>query len=286
MACAAVVSMLTGCKEDTQPRLETPTEFVLNTPPLSENTYVLSADNGVELSMSQADYGVGIVPIYTAQVSLTKDFSDFRTLPESYTMARFTVPGESLALALCDMKGFTDPSNFDATPFPVFMRVVSSVNNAPVGENGTSPYTITSNIIELKSVAPYFAVKLPDTVWIIGAFPGWDVANDTAPLVETAPESGVYEGTYTIPAGSFQLRFYDQLGDWDSWSIGSQDDDAPVDITFADGVYTGPAYVSEGDKDKKGKGSWQVTDWQGGTVKFTLYMSDRKKASVKFEIVD
>ncbi|MCM1005521.1 MAG: SusE domain-containing protein [Prevotella sp.] len=279
MALTVLLSMaFTSCKEDTQPRLERPTEFVLNTPALADNTYVLSANDGVELSVSQADYGMGIVPTYTVEVATKADKSDAKALPEQYTNARFTVPGESLSLALCEQLGYVSEETFSNKAVPVYVRVISSVA-------GCDYATIASNWIELKSVQPYFAVKLPDNIWVIGQPTGWDVASSDMVLTETEIESRIYQGTYYIAAGEFQFRFYDQLGDWSSWSIGAQDEDNPVDISFTDGVYEGPAYLG-GAGDEKGKGSWQVADWAGGTVKMTVNLSNPKKASVIFEIVD
>lgn len=278
MGLAVLLSTaFTSCKEDTQPRLERPTEFVLNTPALADNTYVLSADNGVELSVSQADYGMGIVPTYTVEVATKEDKSDAKALEEKYTSARFTVPGESLSLALCEQLGYVSEETFSTTPVPVYVRVISSVA-------GCDYATIASNWVELKSVQPYFAVKLPDSIWVIGQCTGWDIATSSMELVETEIESRIYQGTFDIPAGQFQFRFYDQLGDWASWSIGSQNADGPVDITFTDGVYEGPAFLG-GDGDEQGKGSWQVSDWPGGTVKMTVNLSNPAKANVIFEIV-
>lgn len=280
---ATVFAMtFTSCKEDTQPRLERPTEFVLNTPALAHNTYVLSEASGIELSVSQANYVMGLVAKYTVEISTDEAFTNCKTLSEKYTKARFTVPGESLSLALCNLLGYVSEDTYSDSPVPVWVRVVSTVDNCDYA-------TITSNPVKLDSVVPYFAVKLPDTVWIIGAFPGWDIANDSAPLVETEAESGVYQGTYEIPAGQFQFRFYDELGDWESYSIGSQDADEPVEITFKDGKYEGPVAigVEKGDsKNPKGKGSWLVSDWPGGKVKITLVLTNRKKPYVIFEIVD
>lgn len=278
MGLAVLLSTaFTSCKEDTQPRLERPTEFVLNTPALSDNTYVLSENSGVELSVSQADYGMGIVPTYTVEVATKEDKSDAMTLPEAYTSARFTVPGESLSLALCTQLGYVSEETFSDKAVPVYVRVISSVP-------GCDYATIPSNWITLKSVQPYFAVKLPDNIWVIGACTGWDVASSTMVLTETAVESRIYQGTFEIPAGQFQFRFYDQLGDWNSWSIGAQNEDSTVEISFTDNVYEGPAYLG-GDGDEKGKGSWQVTDWPGGTVKMTVDLNNPAKAKVIFEIV-
>lgn len=279
MALAVLFSLaFTSCKEDTQPRLQQPTEFVLNTPALAENTYVLSAEDGIELSVSQANYGMGIVPTYTVEVATKADKSDAKALPEQYTSSRFTVPGESLSLALCEQLGYVSEDTFSNKAVPVYVRVISSVAGADYA-------TIASNWIELKSVQPYFAVKLADNIWVIGQCTGWDVASSSMMLTETEIESRIYQGTFFIPAGEFQFRFYDQLGDWNSWSIGAQDADNPVDISFKDGVYEGPAFLG-GAGDEKGKGSWQVTDWAGGTVKMTVNLSNPKKATVIFEIVD
>lgn len=278
MALTVLLSMaFTSCKEDTQPRLERPTEFVLNVPPMADNTYVLSEDNGVELSVSQPDYGMGIVPVYTVEVATKADKSDARALPEAYTNARFTVPGESLSLALCEQLGYVSEETFSNKAVPVYVRVVSSVS-------GCDYATIASNWVELKSVQPYFAVKLPDNIWVVGNCQGWNIAQSDMVLTETEVESRIYQGTYEIPAGLFQFRFYDVLGDWNAWSIGAQDEDNPVDISFTDGVYEGPAFLG-GDGDSKGKGSWQVNDWPGGVVKMTVNLSNPKKASVIFEIV-
>jgi len=279
MALTVLLSMaFTSCKEDTQPRLERPTEFVLNTPEFAENTYVLSETTGVDLTVSQADYGMGIVPTYTVEVATKEDKSDAKVLPEAYTSSRFTVPGESLSLALCEQLGYVSEETFSDKAVPVYVRVISSVE-------GCDYATIASNWVTLKSVQPYFAVKLPDNIWVIGACSGWDVASSDMVLTETEVESRIYQGTFEIPAGEFQFRFYDKLGDWGSWSIGAQDEDNPVDITFKDGVYEGPAFLG-GEGDDKGKGSWQVTDWAGGTVKMTVDLSNPAKAKVIFEIVD
>lgn len=281
MALLAVfATAFTSCKEDTQPRLEQPTEFKLNTPPMAENTYMLSASNGIQLTVSQPNYGLGTVPTYTVIISTDKEFPADKTkeLEEKYTNARFEVPGESLSLAMCSLLGYVDEDTYSDQPVALYVKVKSTIDYCDYS-------VIESNPIELKSVVPYFAVKLPDNIWIIGEFPGWDITNTDCPLTETEPESRIYEGTYFVPGGKFKLRFYDQLGDWNSWSIGAQDKDEPVAITFTDGVYEGPAFLG-GNGDEKGKGAWEVAGWPGGTVKFTVNLSNPKKATVIFEVVE
>lgn len=279
MALAVLFGLtLTSCKEDTQPRLDKPTEFVLNTPALANQTYVLSAENGIDLTVSQANYGLGIVPTYYVEIATKEDYSDATRLTEAYTSAKISVPGESLSLALCQLLGYEDRDSYSDAAVPVYVRVVSTVPNCDYA-------TIASNWVKLNNVIPYFAVKLADNIWLVGQPEGWNEKESDMVLTETEIGSGIYQGTYYIAAGQFQFRFYDELGDWNSYSIGAQDPDNPVDITFTDGVYEGPAFLG-GEKDEKGKGAWQVPDWPGGNVKMTINLSNRKKPSVIFEIVD
>jgi len=53
-------------------------------------------------------------------------------------------------------------------------------------------------------------------------------------------------------------------GDWSSYSIGSHDDDSPVEISLDEsGIYSGP--LSEGEQyADNGKGSWSMPSWTGG----------------------
>ena len=52
----------TSCKEDTQPRLSKPTNFVLNTPPMADQLYVMSATSTINLTVSQPNYGLATTP--------------------------------------------------------------------------------------------------------------------------------------------------------------------------------------------------------------------------------
>ena len=118
-------------------------------------------------------------------------------------------------------------------------------------------------------------------MWIIGACGGWTEPSEGSRealvdwvINETGVGTGIYQGTYEIPAGKFQLRFYSALTGWDGGaSIGSQEADANKDITLTGGVYDGDATIP-------GKGNWQVSGWEGGTVRITLNLNTKK---VKFE---
>lgn len=285
MAMLVMLVSFTGCKEDTQPRLSEPTDFVLNTPAMADNLYILSPESGVELTVSQANYGLGVVANYQVEIAKTADFEEMVAVDGIHTSAVINVSGEQFSLAICSLFGYDSADAFDDSVRPIFVRVRSFVPNADYA-------TIYSNVIELKKVQPYFAVKLPDAIWIVGACQGWGMGPEgrdiEMKLFETEPESRIYQGEFYINAGEFQFRFYDKPGDdgnwgWDSYSIGAQDEDNPVLITLDEnGTYTGNCFLG-GNGDGKGKGSWQIDGWEGGTVKMTVDLNSKK---VVFQKID
>lgn len=268
----------TSCKEDTEPRLEKPTEFVLNTPPMADNTYLLSASNGISLSLSQPNYGMGVVPVYTVEIAKSADFAQSVAVEGSYTSAAFTVPGEAMALAICQLWGYDSRESFDGSARPVYIRAISDIANVDYAR-------IVSNVIELKSVQPYFAVKLPATIYLIGQPQGWDINNGSMILSE--PENGIgsdiYTGTFDISAddAASGFRFYTTLGSWGDNgvlpSIGAAADDGDNQSVSVDdsGSYSGSCVA--------GKGNWNITNWPGGAMKITV---DLKSMKVVFQKAD
>lgn len=275
---AFFVTAATSCKEDTEPRLQEPTEFVLNTPPMALNTYLLSSTSGIDFTLSQPDYGLGVVPVYTIEISSTADFATSAVVEGSYTTAAFTVPGEALALAICQLWGYDSPETFDAAARPVFVRAVSDIANVSYAR-------IVSNVIELRSVRPYFAVKLPAKIYLIGQPQGWDI--NSGEMVLSEPENGIgsdiYTGVFDISAddAASGFRFYTSLGSWgDNGSLPSigaaADDGDNQSITLDDASsYSGPCVT--------GKGNWNLTNWPGGAMKITV---DLKSMRVVFQPAD
>lgn len=268
---AALVAIFTlsftSCKEDTQPRLDYPTEFVLNRPAFADQLYMVLQEGSIEFSCSQADYGLATTPDYQLEVSDTEDFANYRTVDYTTTSARMTIPAEPFATAVCEVYGWQDAEQVQAVP--VYVRCVSSIANAD------EKYTITSNVIKLDQVLVYFAVKMPDAIYIVGQPQGWDINSKAMPLYETEPGSLIYKGTYEIEEGQFQFRFYDELGSWDFYSIGSQDADSPMAITFTDGQYSGDCFYDPTTKGA-GKGAWQCDSWAGGQLEMTVNLKTKK----------
>ncbi len=289
---------LTSCKEDTQPRIEKPTEFVLNRPAMADNTYILTPESSVELAVSQANYGLGLNAQYSVQIALDDKWEaipeldgdnnpvidedgnevvtyTYETLPGKYTTAKFNVPAEDFAVAMCRLLGFTEEEQFVPGAHPVYVRVISTVPNWSEG-------TIISNVVKLNSVSPYFKLREPGIIYLIGAPQGWNIDGGDMPLSEAKDGIGsqVYYGVFNISAddaaGGF--RFYTALGAWgDNGSLPSiganaNDGDNKTIEVDEDGNYEGDC--------KAGKGNWNIANWPGGMMKITV---DLSKMKVYFE---
>ncbi|MCM1029776.1 MAG: SusE domain-containing protein [Pseudoflavonifractor sp.] len=284
MACLMLVSF-SSCKEDTEPRIGIPHEFVLNTPPMANQTYILSATSSIDLSWSQPDYGLGLVPTYTVEIAKPADAyydSDFIALDGNYTQAAVSVPGEAFAMGVCELFGYDDPSNFDASPRPIAVRVKSDIANIVTNPGSAMIY---SNPIVLKSVVPYFAVKLPAKLYVVGDVQGWDINNGS--FVISEPENGIgskiYSGTIEMTAeqAANGFRLYQSLGSWgndgEAPSLGAAANDGDNQaVTVNDaGNYTGSCVW--------GKGNWNITNWPGGKMQITV---DLNNMSIAFDHVD
>lgn len=287
----------TSCSDDngSNPSITTkPTTFTLNTPALAEQYIQLSADNTVNLTWSQPDYGFAALATYKVQVGLvdngtvkwnvSTDENGVETpkyLETTYTQCVADINGEEIAQAICEIDGIEETDQYvDQGYREIAMRVYSSILDA---DGVALPITeIVSNAVSFKHMAAYCAIKSLDYMYLIGAPSGWtEPAESKAEdlkawrIYETAIGSKVYQGSFYIPAGQFQLRFYSALTGWDGGnSVGSQVDDANVDITF-DGVsYTG-------DVTAPGKGNWQVVDWNEGA--YVTIIIDMVKKQISFK---
>lgn len=284
IACVMLVSF-SSCKEDTEPRIGVPSKFELNTPPLASSTYILTPTSGVELSWSQPDYGLGLVPTYTVEIAKPAETyanDDWVALEGHYTQAAVTVPGEAFAMGVCSLFGYDDPSNFNADPRPIAVRVKSDIPNITTNPGMALIY---SNPVVLQSVVPYFAVKLPAKLYMIGDVQGWDI--NKGEIVISEPDNGIgsniYTGEVEITAeqAANGFRFYQSLGSWgdngQAPSLGAAADDGDNQaVTVNDsGVYEGGCVW--------GKGNWNITNWPGGKMRITI---DLNNMTIAFEHVD
>ncbi len=274
----------TSCKEDTQPRLDEPTEFVLNTPALASQTYVLQETDGepsqIVLTVSQPNYGMGVVTSYEVQISKTEEFTDYRSLLTVNTQAEIICSGYEFSVAMNALDGVTDEEDkdkFNGAAREVYVRVRAFIPNCDYS-------SINSNVIKL-NVKPYFAVRAPGKLYVIGQVSGWDINNNAVYLSE--PQNGIgskiYSGVVNMSAedASSGFRFYTELGSWGENgalpSVGANADDGDNASIALDenGSYSGACVA--------GKGNWNITNWGGGSMKMTVDLNDMK---VYFEKAD
>lgn len=280
-------------------RLEVPTNYVLETPEGTDKLIVF----GTEDSNVNNEWGVVTFNPYNVstqvdfQVQVAKNSSDFETwdnllsqslgngdaetdfkdangLPYAqfvsgiYTSPSFTVPGADLCDAINAVYGFETEEEASAAPVEVAYRVYAWVP-------GVEYSFIFSNIVTLNQVQSYLPIRGARKVYVIGKPQGWDINSDAMFVSETDPGSNIYTGSINVAADEFIFRFYTVLGDWESNSLGSQEEDNPIDIDteVTDDVYFGDVV--------NGKGSWQYPGWEGGSVDIELNLNDN---TVKFTL--
>ena len=231
---ALAVFGMTACQDDKDPVISTATEFVLNTPPMADQTLVLSPDGTYTFSVSQPNYGLTLAPTYGIEVSLNSDFSPIAqgtyvnslgeevaipgsvSIPvESQLQAVLTVKQSNLAAAICSLRGIGNADDYTETdPMPLYVRANSMV------ANHESTY-IVSNVVELKSVKGYsdFSSSAPtDVLYTPGNPNGWSF--DACQLIPAAGEN-YYEG-YLAVDGDFKFTknpSWDNPGNYGAGSL-------------------------------------------------------------------
>ena len=187
---ALAVAGLASCQDDQDPKISTATEFLLNTPPMAEQTMVLSPEGTATFTVSQPNYGLTLAPTYGLEVSLTEDFTAIKegvytnadgeevAIPayvvvplESQIRAELVVKQSNLASAICSMRGIGNADDFtEEDPRPLYVRATSIVGGQP-------STAITSNVITLKYVKDYCALEsnaFTDVLYTPGGANDWD----------------------------------------------------------------------------------------------------------------
>lgn len=289
----------TSCKDDTQPRLQPDPDgkFQLNTPPMADNTFILTPEGEVHFSVSQPDYGLATTPDYTIQISLSENFVDatedtpanYQKVKGSWTKASFEVPAKNFAVALNKLNGIADEDDaplFVAKPYTVYVRCMADIPHCDYAH-------AVSNVVKLNSVIPYFVVSVPGVFYITGDVIGWPTPdasylenpnfNKHWMFNETEAESGIFIGIIEMtPAQAANgFRFYNALTGWGSDgvppSLGAKPNDGDnKEVEVNDKVvYNGAC--------SWGKGNFKVMNWPGGPMMITI---DTNAMSIEFKVPD
>ncbi len=248
---------------------------MLNTPVLQEQYIELTDGSYLDLVASQPDYGYSAITQYSAEVSLDQSFGTYETLSTTEsTSARMTVKQADVAVAMCNLAGVTSQEEFDAyfgtEPRVVYFRAVAELSNIEDSR-------IVSNVVSYNRIVPYFAVPQPGKIYLVGTPSGWTepseanaahYANWALSEANDAIGSKVYSGVFEIPAQP-SFRFYADLSGWDGGaSMGSQEEDNPIEVTIDEEFTAELVYP--------GKGSFTFTNWEGGQMTITVDMSGAK----------
>ena len=288
------IAMLTSCEsdKDSNPTIKSPTKFTINTSPVADQYIQLAQDNNVNLTWSQPNYGYNAFATYQIQVGLVKDGQvtwyekdgQPKYLATTYTVCNANISGEEISEVLCALDGFKYAEDYVPQGFrEVALRVYASINNSMKAEvAGTG--ILSENYVTFKHMAAYNAIKSPGYIYLVGNCTDWQTPNagnadfySAWRLFEKddAIGSKVYYGTFDLPAGDLQFRFYKALTGWDADSMGPQVDDSGVPSEFTGNIYEGAILTN------KAKGTWLFSGFGGGTVEMTVDLNQNK---VKFEI--
>lgn len=174
------LTLMTACSDDndSNPSIQTPTEFKLNTPALVNTPIDLANSSKIMLTCSQPNYGYTASVQYTVQVATDENMTDAVELSETSNSAKVEIDANLLASTLTNIyveKGKTEAD------FPMDVKAYFRLKANIVTSNGNvvEGTEILSNVVSLNNIHLLFslpAVNLPKNVYVTGSFCDWDWA--------------------------------------------------------------------------------------------------------------
>ena len=172
------LTLMTACSDDndSNPSIQTPTEFKLNTPALVNTPIDLANSSKIMLTCSQPNYGYTASVQYTVQVATDENMTDAVELSETSNSARVEIDANLLASTLTNIyveKGKTEAD------FPMDVKAYFRLKANIVTSNGNvvEGTEILSNVVSLNKIHLLFslpAINLPKNVYVTGSFCDWD----------------------------------------------------------------------------------------------------------------
>lgn len=212
---------------DSNPVIETPTEFTINTPSVGDAVVDLTKSESVNLTWSQPQFtsmNAPVVAHYQIQVSPDGTFNkaydaaaddntgaDYASIEETYTQCSVDIPSNDIAKAMMRVKGWEE----DAMPALVNakIRVRAFVENA--SQEVVSEVTST-NTVNLNCVPKYVILKDTDPImWYLvgnmfGGKWGSTIGTDALPMF-MVPD---YDYDKKTGAGEIEYTNYFTTGDY------------------------------------------------------------------------
>lgn len=172
------LTLMTACSDDndSNPTIQSPTEFKLNTPALENTPIDLANSSKIILTCSQPNYGYTASVQYTVQVATDENMTDAVELSETSNSAKVEIDANLLASTLTNIyveKGKTEAD------FPMDVKAYFRLKANIVTSNGNvvEGTEILSNVVSLNNIHLLFslpAVNLPKNVYVTGSFCDWD----------------------------------------------------------------------------------------------------------------
>lgn len=169
--------LMTACSDDndSNPTIQSPTEFKLNTPALKNTPIDLANSSKIMLTCSQPNYGYTASVQYTVQVATDENMTDAVDLSETSTSAKVAINASSLASALTNI--FVEKGKTEAD-FPMDVKAYFRLKANIVTSNGNvvEGTEILSNVVSLNNIHLLFSlppVNLPSHVYAVGNFCDW-----------------------------------------------------------------------------------------------------------------
>lgn len=171
------LTLMTACSDDndSNPTIQSPTEFKLNTPALENTPIDLANSSKIILTCSQPNYGYTASVQYTVQVATDENMTDAVELSETSSSAKVAISADLLASALTNIyveKGKTEAD------FPMDVKAYFRLKANIVTSNGNvvEGTEILSNVVSLNKIHLLFSlppVNLPSHVYTVGNFCDW-----------------------------------------------------------------------------------------------------------------
>lgn len=172
--------LMTACSDDndSNPTIQSPTEFKLNTPALENTPIDLANSSKIILTCSQPNYGYTASVQYTVLVATDENMTDAVELSETSSSAKVAINASSLASALTNI--FVEKGKTEAD-FPMDVKAYFRLKANIVTSNGNvvEGTEILSNVVSLNKIHLLFSlppVNLPSHVYVVGSFCDWDWA--------------------------------------------------------------------------------------------------------------
>lgn len=175
------LTLMTACSDDndSNPSIQTPTEFKLNTPALENTPIDLANSSKIMLTCSQPNYGYTASVQYTVQVATDENMTDAVELSETSSSAKVAINASSLASALTNI--FVEKGKTEAD-FPMDVKAYFRLKANIVTSNGNvvEGTEILSNVVSLNKIHLLFSlppVNLPSHIYVVGNFCDWKFDN-------------------------------------------------------------------------------------------------------------